>query len=122
MVIFLQALSTRPEEKVKIECTVDPQLKRKLFLMEGELDVHNVKLLKNHVVDSLDNEKWEFVVDMARIGYLDSSGLGMLVFLKKEIIKNGSTFRIVNLQDPVMSVFRLTKLDGFFNLEQKPVS
>lgn len=110
---------------MKIECTVDPQLKRKLFSMEGELDVHNVKLLKNHVLDSLDNEKWEFVVDMARIGYLDSSGLGMLIFLKKEIIKNGSTLRIVNLQDPVMSVFRLTKLDNFFNLEKKadkPVS
>jgi anti-sigma B factor antagonist len=101
---------------VKIECHVDPEKQCKRFVVEGELDVHHVKTLKSQVMDAMEEGAWVYRIDMAKIEYLDSSGLGMLVYLKKEVLRHGGSLRIDNLRETVLNVFRLTKLDEFFEL------
>lgn len=106
-----------PEDPVRINCTIDTAGKSKIFTIQGELDVHNVKNLRSEVLESLEKGAWTYIIDMKSIDYLDSSGLGMLVFLKKEVLRNGGQLSIVNLQDSVLNVFKLTKLDDFFDLK-----
>ena len=101
---------------MKIDCLVDAAKKCKTFTIEGELDVHHVKALKSQVMDGLEPENWTYLIDMSKIGYLDSSGLGMLVYLKKEILRKEGKLVIVNLTEPVLNVFKLTKLDEFFEI------
>jgi anti-sigma B factor antagonist len=101
---------------MKIECLIDNDKKVKTFKIEGELDVHHVKNLKSKIMDTVEEPSWTYVLDMNGVGYLDSSGLGMLVYLKKEIGKHEGELKIINLHEPVMNVFKLTKLDDFFGL------
>ena len=101
---------------MKIELNSKPDEKKKVFQIEGELDVHHVKNLKAEIVESLESPGWTYELDMDQVGYLDSSGLGMLVYLKKEIIRNGGKLIVSNLKEPVLNVFKLTKLDDFFDL------
>jgi anti-sigma B factor antagonist len=101
---------------MKIECLIDNDKKVKTFKIEGELDVHHVKNLKSKIMDTVEEPSWTYVLDMNEVGYLDSSGLGMLVYLKKEIAKHEGELKIINLHEPVMNVFKLTKLDDFFGL------
>lgn len=102
---------------MKIESQVDTESRTKTFSIEGELDVHHVKALKAQVLDALETGTWTYLIDMAKIGYLDSSGLGMLVYLKKEILRKEGKLVIINLTEPVMNVFKLTKLDEFFAID-----
>lgn len=102
---------------MRINCTIDTAGKSKTFVIQGELDVHNVKNLRSEVLESLEKGTWTYIIDMKSIDYLDSSGLGMLVFLKKEVLRTGGQLTIVNLQDSVLNVFKLTKLDDFFDLK-----
>jgi anti-sigma B factor antagonist len=53
---------------------------------------------------------------MEKVAYLDSSGLGMLVYIKKEIGRHNGKLKILNLNEQVLNVFKLTKLDEFFEI------
>ena len=103
---------------MNIELKSLPEKKLKVFRIEGELDVHHVKNLKSEIMESLETDGWTYELDMEQVGYLDSSGLGMLVYLKKEIVRNKAKLVISNLKEPVLNVFRLTKLDDFFELNK----
>ncbi len=105
---------------MKIDCQIDKNTKTKTFVLEGELDVHNVKNLKSAVSESLEDENgWTYILDMGDVTYLDSSGLGMLVYIKKEISHEEGDLKIINIQSQVFNVFKLTRLDEFFNLSVK---
>lgn len=101
---------------MKIECHVDKEQKIKVFNVEGELDVHHVKNLKSEIMDSIESTGWTYELNMDKVAYLDSSGLGMLVYIKKEIGRHNGRLRIVKLNEPVLNVFKLTKLDEFFEI------
>lgn len=104
------------EVKVKIEHTIDNANKKKVFFIDGELDVHHVKNLKSEILEELEPSGWSYELNMDKVTYLDSSGLGMLVYIKKEIIKHEGRLIISNLHEPVLNVFKLTKLDSFFEI------
>ncbi|MBU1106514.1 MAG: STAS domain-containing protein [Candidatus Riflebacteria bacterium] len=101
---------------MKIDCQIDTEKKVKVFYVDGELDVHHVKSLKSEIMDSIESTGWTYELNMDKVAYLDSSGLGMLVYLKKEITRHNGKLRIVKLNEPVLNVFKLTKLDDFFEL------
>lgn len=101
---------------MKIERTIDNAKKIKVFQIEGELDVHHVKNLKSEILEAIEPPGWTYELDMDKVAYLDSSGLGMLVYLKKEILKHEGKLVIANLHEPVLNVFKLTKLDSFFEI------
>ncbi|EKD84298.1 MAG: anti-sigma factor antagonist [uncultured bacterium] len=101
---------------MKIDCQIDAEKKVKVFYVDGELDVHHVKSLKSEIMDSIESTGWTYELNMDKVAYLDSSGLGMLVYLKKEITRHNGKLRIVKLHEPVLNVFKLTKLDDFFEL------
>lgn len=104
---------------MKIDCQVDNQAKSKTFILEGELDVHNVKNLKAEIMEAIDNDGWAYILDMDKVSYLDSSGLGMLVHIKKEIARSEGSLKIINIQGTVLNVFKLTRLDEFFDITAK---
>lgn len=101
---------------MKIDRKVDNEKKIKTFSIEGELDTHNVKLLKSDITDAIEQDEWTYILDMQNVAYLDSSGLGMLVYIKKELHRYNSVLKIINLSDSVLNVFKMTKLDSYFGL------
>jgi len=106
--------------KLQIESKKDQAQKRILYLLDGELDVQQAKELRSKVSDELLEEpNWTYTLDLTRVSYLDSSGLGMLVYLKKEISRRNGKLSLTGLQESVANVFRLTRLDDFFELPPK---
>jgi len=104
---------------VKIECKVDEKNRQRDYHLDGELDVHQAKLLKERLVEDLEEIQegsWVIRLHMENVQYLDSSGLGMLVYLKKEIKLRHGKLHIDGLKDAVYNVFKLTRLDEFFEL------
>ena len=57
-----------------------------------------------------------FLVDFSQTGYIDSSGLGVLVSLSKKIREAGGALRLANLNDDLKTLFELTKLDTLFQI------
>ena len=58
----------------------------------------------------------KFVVDFASTGYIDSSGLGVLVSLARKIGEAGGQIRLAALNEDLKTLFQLTKLDTLFEI------
>lgn len=84
--------------------------------VEGQLIVGNRQELKQKVLEELDGGERKFVVDFSDTGYIDSSGLGVLVSLSKKIREQGGELRLSSLNEDLRTLFELTKLDTLFKI------
>ena len=84
--------------------------------VEGQLIVGNRQELKQKVLDELERGGRKFLIDFSQTGYIDSSGLGVLVSLSKKIREQGGERRLANLNDDLKTLFELTKLDTLFQI------
>ena len=84
--------------------------------VEGQLIVGNRQELKAKVLEELDNGERKFVIDFSKTGYIDSSGLGVLVSLSKKIREQGGELRLSSLNEDLRTLFELTKLDTLFRI------
>jgi anti-sigma B factor antagonist len=82
--------------------------------VDGQLIVGNRQELKQKVLDALEAGSKKFLIDFTKTGYIDSSGLGVLVSLSKKIRDEGGDLRLAGLNDDLKTLFELTKLDTLF--------
>ena len=86
-----------------------------VFTFKGQLDAFSEKQFKNFVTDNLKNEL-PFVIDLTKIDFLDSSGLGALVQTAKECKKLKLGFSVVG-NSRVAQTIKLVRLGDFLNLK-----
>ena len=82
--------------------------------VEGQLIVGNRQELKQKILDALEAGDRKFLIDFTRTGYIDSSGLGVLVSLSKKVRDQGGDLRLAGLNEDLKTLFELTKLDTLF--------
>ncbi|MCG6989507.1 MAG: STAS domain-containing protein [Gemmatimonadetes bacterium] len=87
-----------------------------LVEVEGQLIVGNRQELKQKVLEHLEGGERKFVIDFSDTGYIDSSGLGVLVSLSKKIREQGGELRLSSLNEDLRTLFELTKLDTLFRI------
>jgi anti-sigma B factor antagonist len=85
-----------------------------LVRADGQLIVGNRHELKELVSRALEGGARRFVLDFSRTGYIDSSGLGALVTIAKQVREHGGELRLSGLNEDLRSLFELTKLDTLF--------
>jgi len=86
--------------------------------VEGQLIVGNRQELKQRVLDELERGGRKFLIDFSQTGYIDSSGLGVLVSLSKKIREQGGELRLADLNEDLRTLFELTKLDTLFQISE----
>ena len=84
--------------------------------VSGHLIVANRQELKHVVLERLREGDREFLIDFAETGYIDSSGLGVLVSLSKKVREQGGELRLAALNEDLRTLFELTKLDTLFTI------
>lgn len=84
--------------------------------VDGQLIVGNRQDLKRIVLEELEKGERKFLVDFTNTGYIDSSGLGVLVSLSKKIREQGGELRLASLNEDLKTLFELTKLDSLFRI------
>ncbi|MFP4113820.1 MAG: STAS domain-containing protein [Spirochaetota bacterium] len=79
----------------------------------GELDVYHAFRLKELIQKSIANGTRGLVLDLTSTQYIDSSGVGTLIFANSICKKAQMPFRLSNPHGPVLRVIELTKLIGY---------
>jgi anti-sigma B factor antagonist len=88
--------------------------------VDGQLIVGNRQELKQKVLDALETGERRFLIDFTKTGYIDSSGLGVLVSLSKKIRDADGNLRLAGLNEDLKTLFELTKLDTLFAINDSP--
>ncbi len=82
--------------------------------LAGEVDVYTAPQLKEHIVSALDDGCVRILIDMENVGFIDSSGLGVLVGGLRRARERSGAIRIVCTKENVLKIFRITGLDKVF--------
>lgn len=82
--------------------------------LEGEVDVYTAPSLKAQLVELIDAGCISIIVDLEKVAFIDSSGLGVLVGALRRAREKGGAVRIVCERDSVLKIFRITGLDKVF--------
>ena len=79
----------------------------------GDLDLYCASQLKVSVTGIWEKRRDAIVLDLGRLDYLDSSGIGTIIKLYSEARNRGVGFSLAEVPPPVHKVMELTKLIGF---------
>lgn len=80
----------------------------------GDMDLYNAHELKNLVNRLIEKGVGLFVINMEKVDYIDSSGVGALIHIYTTIKHQELKLRIANVHGSVEKVIRLTKLMEYF--------
>ncbi len=87
-----------------------------VLTLEGRLDAVSSKGLKDAVNELLKKEKSSIVLNMLKVDFIDSSGLGSLVSCLKTVNNERGDIRLASLQDQVRAILELTRLYRVFQI------
>jgi anti-sigma B factor antagonist len=80
----------------------------------GDMDLYSAFELKNVVAKMMAKNIRRYIVDLAKVDYIDSSGIGVLIHIYSSIKKSNSLLKISNVHGSVEKVIKLTKLTQYF--------
>ncbi|MBP2079804.1 STAS domain-containing protein [Oceanobacillus polygoni] len=79
--------------------------------VSGEIDAYTAPKLKESLLPLTKKENNKVEVNLEKVTYMDSTGLGVFVSALKSTKENNSTLTLLNLQDRVFRIFKITGLD-----------
>ncbi len=86
--------------------------KRTVVLLSGELDHHNAKDIRSEIDFSLrENQPEELVLDFADVGFMDSSGIGLVMGRYKLMQELNGKVVVKNPPKHIRKVMRLSGID-----------
>lgn len=78
--------------------------------------VNSASAVKDAIDKEIDAGHPNIVIDMSDLSFVDSNFLGALVTGLKHAIKAGGDLRLVGFQQPVKTMFELTRLYNIFRI------
>ncbi|MEU7999382.1 STAS domain-containing protein [Micromonospora sp. NPDC049060] len=106
----------RGEAVVALLLSVRPGRGCTVLEVRGELDLATSPQLREGLQQLVDAADRQVVVDLAEVGFMDSSGLGALVVTFKALREAGGRLCLAALQPAVRSVLTVTSVDRVIDI------
>jgi len=87
-----------------------------LIDLEGKIYVEDAALLRERLIELINEGQRQFVFNMQKATYIDSSGLGVLVAIHKRALEMGGGIVVQGLQGAVKELFVMTRLNKVFDI------
>lgn len=85
--------------------------------LAGTIYVGEATVIRERLLEYVEKGHKRFVIHLADVNYIDSSGLGVLVALQKRALQNGGGVVIEGLTGTVKELFELTRLTKVFEIQ-----
>jgi anti-sigma B factor antagonist len=80
----------------------------------GEIDVYTAPKLRDKITELVGTGEYDLVIDMEKVDFLDSTGLGVLVGGLKKVRAHDGSMRLICNQERLLKIFRITGLAKVF--------
>lgn len=87
-----------------------------LTIQNERIDAHNSSELKEYLLDLIESGENPIIVQLKQVRFIDSSGLGALLFGHKQLAAKSGRLILTNIQPQVLSMFELTRLTRVFEI------
>jgi anti-sigma B factor antagonist len=82
----------------------------------GEIDLYEAPLFTELISELIDKGTRKFLVNLEKVNYVDSSGIGALILNENTVSEAGGLFKLANVTANVAKIFEVTKLDIHFQI------
>lgn len=79
------------------------------YHVSGDMDAGLMVTLRVDL-EQLSQGDGDVVIDMKNVSFIDSSGIGGLVFLYKRLVKQGRSLTVINLDSQPLQMFKYLQL------------
>src|SRR6266849_5442273 len=86
--------------------------------VQGEIDIYTAPRLRELLIDLVSKGNYQLVVNLEKVGFLDSTGLGVLVGGLKRVRAHDGSLDLVCTQQRIMKIFRITGLTQVFGIHE----
>ncbi len=86
--------------------------------VQGEIDIYTAPRLRELLIDLVSKNNYQFVVSLEKVGFLDSTGLGVLVGGLDRVRAHDGSLDLVCTQERILKIFRITGLTEVFGIYQ----
>jgi anti-sigma B factor antagonist len=100
--------------RIQLDVTVRTEGSWTVLDVAGEVDLYTAPSLRERLVSVIDAGATRVLVNLAEVGFMDSSGLGVLVGGLKHAKERGGELALVCVDGPVLKVLMITGLDKVF--------
>ena len=80
----------------------------------GEIDIFNSADMKKQLTQLMEEHSADVHVDCKNLEYIDSTGLGALVGVLKNVKSHGKEMSLSEVRPNILKLFRITNLDKVF--------
>jgi len=87
-----------------------------ILSLSGDVDLGCSVQLREYLLGVLSEEPTSMIINMAEVGFMDSSGLATLVEALQLTRRSNSQLKLVGLNRRVRSIFEISRLDGIFEI------
>jgi anti-sigma B factor antagonist len=81
-----------------------------VFKLTGSFDLATSPPVRAALTDAMDKGKQELVVDLSRVEFLDSTGLGALIGAQRRAAESNGSIRLVVNEGPILRLLNITGL------------
>lgn len=84
--------------------------------IEGDVDFYSSPEVRKAIIELTQAQTPVILINLRKVGYMDSSGVATLVEGLQKVGKYGGKFKLTNLRNEVKGVFELSRLDKVFEI------
>ena len=84
----------------------------------GEIDIYTAQRLRELLIDLVSKDNYQLVVNMDKVEFVDSTGLGVLVGGLKRVRAHDGSLDLVCTREQILRIFRITGLTKVFGIHQ----
>jgi len=97
-----------------LDLTVRKEDEHTVLEVAGEIDVYTAPKLREKLIELVSEGNYHLVIDLEKVDFLDSTGLGVLVGSLKRVRNHGGSLQLVCTQEKILKIFRITGLTKVF--------
>ncbi len=99
-----------------MEIAIKKEDKRILIGLDGSLDIYTSLDLKAALEEHVQGEGPEVIIDMEKLNYIDSSGIGILIKALNYVQGLNGKLSVANLKPVIEKVFKVSGLTTYFEI------
>ncbi|MDU4715068.1 MAG: STAS domain-containing protein [Anaerococcus sp.] len=89
-----------------------------LVKLIGDLDVYSKENFSKFCDESLKEKNENLIIDLEKLDYIDSTGLGMFINIYKDQKEKNKTVKIINAKENIKKLFKITNISDLFEMEE----
>src|SRR3954447_1208511 len=110
----LRAADVDEETQVDLSLETRQEDGHTIIEVGGEIDVYTAPKLRDKITELVGSGNYHLVIDMEKVDFLDSTGLGVLVGGLKKARAHDGSMRLICNQERLLKIFRITGLSKVF--------